>query len=104
MNNASRILEAALEYARRGWPVFPCRGKDPVTEHGCKDATTDPAIIMAWWQGKHRGCNVAIATGGTAGQSHMKNPVGGSTQRNPSYEQRNAPTRVPLRSGTLDPS
>ena len=40
----------------------------------------------------------------TTGQSHMKNPVGGSTQRNPCYEQRNAPTRVPLRSGTLDPS
>jgi hypothetical protein len=39
-----------------------------------------------------------------AGQSHMKNPVGGSPQRNPCYEQRNAPTRVLLRSGTLDPS
>jgi hypothetical protein len=39
-----------------------------------------------------------------AGQSHMKNPVGGSTQRNPCSEQRNAPTRVLLRSGTLDPS
>ena len=26
------------------------------------------------------------------------------SQRNPYYEQRNAPTRVPLRSGTLDPS
>src|SRR3954463_9899192 len=31
----------------------------------------------------------------------MKNPVGGSPQRNPCSEQRNAPTRVPLRSGTL---
>jgi hypothetical protein len=39
-----------------------------------------------------------------AGQSHMKNPVGGSMQRNPCYEQRNVPMRVPLRSGTLDPS
>src|SRR3954451_16537645 len=38
------------------------------------------------------------------GQSHMKNLVGGSTERNPYSEQRNAPTRVPLRSGTLDPS
>src|SRR3954466_2253772 len=36
-----------------------------------------------------------------AGQSHMKNPVGGSPQRNPFYEQRNALTLVPLRSGTL---
>jgi hypothetical protein len=42
--------------------------------------------------------------GWVSGQSHMKNPVGGSMQRNPCYEQRNLPTRVPLRSGTLDPS
>jgi IS1 family transposase len=38
------------------------------------------------------------------GQSPMNNPVGSSVQRNPCYEQRNVPTRVPLRSGTLDPS
>ena len=38
------------------------------------------------------------------GQSHMKNPVGGSPQKNPCSEQRNTPTRGPLRSGTLDPS
>jgi hypothetical protein len=43
-------LDAALGYARGGLPVFPCSAKKlPVTEHGFKDATTDPAQIREWW-------------------------------------------------------
>ena len=40
-------LGQALDYARRGWPVFPCRdgSKEPATRHGFKDATTDPGTI-----------------------------------------------------------
>jgi Bifunctional DNA primase/polymerase, N-terminal len=57
-------LELALTYARRGWPVFPCRPgrKEPDTPHGFKDATTDPELITAWWTSVP-GRNVAIATG-----------------------------------------
>src|SRR4051794_7866020 len=45
------MLVAALDYAGRGVPVFPCNpgSKKPLTEHGFKDATTSQAIISAWW-------------------------------------------------------
>lgn len=58
------ILNAALDYAARGWPVFPCkpRGKDPLTAHGFKDASTDPKQIKDWWT-KWPEANVAIRTG-----------------------------------------
>lgn len=58
------MLEHALEYASKGWAVFPCapRDKRPATKHGCKDATTDPETIRAWW-GENPEYNVAIATG-----------------------------------------
>jgi len=48
--SAGTILKAALQYAARGWPVFPCgHDKKPLTPHGFKDATTDAAKINAWW-------------------------------------------------------
>ena len=40
--NKSKLLEAALGYAAKGKPVFPCNlAKKPLTEHGHKDASTD---------------------------------------------------------------
>jgi hypothetical protein len=57
-------LDAALGYAARGWPVFPCPAgsKAPATRHGYRDATTDPGRITAWF-GTNPDRNVAIATG-----------------------------------------
>lgn len=49
--NLSELGNAALEYGRRGWRVFPCvpLAKAPLTEHGFKDASNDAATISAWW-------------------------------------------------------
>jgi hypothetical protein len=55
---------AAHQYADVGWPVMPCRAgsKEPATEHGFFDATTDHRQIARWWAADPSR-NVAIATG-----------------------------------------
>ena len=57
-------LEAALLYADRGWPVFPCLqdGKLPLTQHGFKDATTNEDQIRRWWS-RTPDANLGIALG-----------------------------------------
>jgi len=62
LNN--ECLKAALSYIQMGFAVFPCRPgrKEPLTEHGFKDATVDPQQVREWWD-KVPTVNVAIATG-----------------------------------------
>ncbi|NKS56349.1 helix-turn-helix domain-containing protein [Rhodococcus hoagii] len=45
------MLHRALEYARKGWPVFPLqpRGKTPLSAHGFYEATRDLGQIEKWW-------------------------------------------------------
>lgn len=57
-------LLAALQYAKRGWAVLPCkpRDKSPATQHGFKDATTQAGNVVQTWK-RNAGANVGIATG-----------------------------------------
>jgi hypothetical protein len=66
--SAPTLPKAALAYARRGVPVFPCeRGaKRPLTRKGHWDATTDPRIIERWWQ-RWPSANVGVPTGEKSG-------------------------------------
>lgn len=79
MTTSSPHLTAALEYAKRGWSVFPLHapvdgacscgsvecgsvGKHPRTHNGLKAATANEASIRAWWA-KWPDANIGIATG-----------------------------------------
>ncbi len=51
LTGENRLLTAALDYAEAGLAVFPCGAdKNPLTAHGYLDATTDSAVISAWWR------------------------------------------------------
>lgn len=51
---------AAHAWAHRGCAVFPVgRDKQPLTPHGFKDGTTDPAVIDQMWD-RHPRANVAV--------------------------------------------
>ena len=46
------MLIGALGWARKGYPIFPCKPEDksPLTRNGFKDATTDESKIRNWWR------------------------------------------------------
>jgi putative DNA primase/helicase len=61
------IHRAALKYAGKGKPVFPCKpDKAPYTPRGFKDATTDPGRVTALWT-LYGGEKIGIPTGEASG-------------------------------------
>ena len=60
-SNQQLMLEA-LDYAASDWPVFPLlpNTKRPATEHGLKNASTDPDTIREWWT-RWPNANIGIA-------------------------------------------
>ena len=65
------MLDFALHYAARGWPVFPLAGKVPAIPRerggrGCHDATLDLTRIEEWWR-EYPDANIGIATGRRSG-------------------------------------
>ena len=59
------LHSAALYYAEQGIPVFPLTPgtKFPLKgSGGCHDATIDPDLVNAWWEGNPN-ANIGIATG-----------------------------------------
>ena len=61
------MQDAALEYARKGWPVFPCGpDKRPLTTNGFKSARTDQEQIKQWWL-QWPDAMIGVATGEASG-------------------------------------
>jgi hypothetical protein len=61
-------LNAAIDYAARGFAVFPCspRSKHPALPGGFKNGTSNPALIRRWWLARPD-YNIGIRTGIASG-------------------------------------
>lgn len=62
------VAGAATVFANAGVPVFPCvpGGKQPLTEHGFHDASTDPLVVGRWWR-SWPDANIGVPTGAASG-------------------------------------
>lgn len=58
------LPEAARQFVTAGVAVFPCvpGGKRPLTAHGFRDASADPAQVNGWWS-RWPDANIGLPTG-----------------------------------------
>jgi len=56
------LAHAASSYLPLGWKIFPLRPKDkvPITTNGFHDASSDPAVVDAWWS-EHPKAGIGLA-------------------------------------------
>jgi putative DNA primase/helicase len=66
-HNSSSLLEAALRYGRKGFPVLPVNGKHPLVKDWPDVATADPKQIREWWA-KWPDANIGLVTGDRSGR------------------------------------
>ncbi len=67
-SEASSLPSAAYDIARAGLPVFPCvpTAKQPLTQRGFRDATTDLDRVASWWE-RRPDANIGLPTGAASG-------------------------------------
>jgi putative DNA primase/helicase len=111
-------MTSPIEYAVRGWQIFPCHsiergrctckkgldcdnpGKHPLTQHGFYNATSDPHTIKLWAE-HWPNANWALRTGSTTGFAVLDiDPRHGGFQAIAALEQQRGPLPDTLRSTT----
>lgn len=68
LSEAPDLATASAMLARGNIAVFPCvpGGKQPLTTHGFRDATCEPATVQSWW-GRWPDANIGMPTGMASG-------------------------------------
>ena len=108
MREEPNMMQAALDYAARGWHVFPLHtirngkctcgagacdspGKHPMVSGGVYSATTDEQQIRTWWA-RWPHANIGIATGMVSRFIVLDVDVKGNGEAAlEEYEQKNGP-------------
>ncbi len=62
----SHLLDAALDYAAKGWPVFPVADKKPLVKSWPVEASLDADQVRAWWS-KWPDAAIGLAAGERSG-------------------------------------